>query len=299
MCKHNTKKPTSGQILTATLNLESLKTSAQKSTELAEWARLVDNNLIPEPTAEKAALLRERGRQQIAHELLVELAHYLKQKRMTHYYIYTGYRASTPADSWEVYVAFGKEGLTDADRIEVRREIEEDFFAPAPLDDDIVVKRAVDACAGVELHWGVQQQWCNMTRLVVWKDRAFLVEHNGERDSEVLAQLDSAVAGCPNAIQQILMGFRPGMIQLSKLESRKGQMGVSLEQALGGLQLPSARELLEQTLGAGGQNPLLLSTLRYCPPDEIALEIGHGTSRLPFRLLAYVFSSVLWVSSAA
>ncbi|KAL4899081.1 hypothetical protein BDW74DRAFT_184085 [Aspergillus multicolor] len=250
--------PTTGHILTATLNMESLKTSFEIRTEFNEWSYFVNHELTPEPTTEHAEAFTERSRQQIAHEFLIAVAWFLRGKNMTHYYLYTGYRPSTPSNRWEVYVAFGRAKLTDTKRISIRQELIERFFT-APLDVDVEVTSVdntfADVYLGLEAQWGGQAQWYGMSRLVVWQGRAYLVERDGQRDCGVLARLEGAMVEGADAVQQALMGIRLGMIQSPRLERYKEQRGLALEQALMGLILSSPGQMLDGLIVSAVQSP--------------------------------------------
>ncbi|KAL4997383.1 hypothetical protein BDV10DRAFT_186178 [Aspergillus recurvatus] len=168
------RKLTPVHILTASVDLESRKTIEEKRAEEAEARADPD----------RTTTIQESGCQVKSAELLEEIAQYLQKEGMTSYQVYCGYRIGER--KWQVYVMFGKAGMTNSTRNEIQSTLVEKYLRAQP-DTDQAVNEAEDVPYGLIRDWEFGG-WKHMTKFTMYRERRFVLEVDGKKDlDEVLA----------------------------------------------------------------------------------------------------------------
>ncbi|RDW64407.1 uncharacterized protein DSM5745_09818 [Aspergillus mulundensis] len=174
-------------ILTASIRLEDHKTPAEKGAEEAS-------------AQGKAGRLREiqaQGRQSESINLISDIARYLGFMNVPFQHILCGY--SPDAASWQAYVLFGGENMTDATRHEIRRALVRDIIRVQP-DQDLHVRTVADAELGLGIarRFEAYAGWTHMTKFRVFEGRVFVQQVDGRPlPAEMFAYYD-AVHGRPS-----------------------------------------------------------------------------------------------------
>ncbi|RAL17051.1 uncharacterized protein BO97DRAFT_410544 [Aspergillus homomorphus CBS 101889] len=160
-----------GHMLTAVLDLEGQKTHGEKEAEEAA--------IKAHP--EQASEIRDHGCHQKSLELVDTVARYLHKAGIPHSWIYCGHRA--PVDQWQIYIAFGKEGISDDERAELRQSLLSRYLGDeVHLETDVVIQHAASLPWRAVLRWESNRGWKHTTNLTVSHGRIFVPVRDGQVD---------------------------------------------------------------------------------------------------------------------